>query len=64
MSNINIPTLIMVGTDDILAIPEYSDKMHKAIKNSKLVTIPNVRHMLPLAKKKYVGQLIKDFMMN
>lgn len=64
ISNINIPALIMVGTDDILSIPEYSGKLHAAIKNSKLVTVPNVRHMLPVAKKKYVAQLIKDFMID
>jgi len=35
--------------------------MHEAIKNSELVVVPNVRHMLPIAEKKYVAQLIKDF---
>ncbi|BBB90141.1 MAG TPA: alpha/beta hydrolase [Methylomusa anaerophila] len=62
MSHITIPTLIMVGSDDILTLPEYSTKMHKAIKNSNLIIVPNVRHMLPIAKSTYVAQHIREFM--
>ncbi|MBD7911014.1 alpha/beta fold hydrolase [Clostridium cibarium] len=63
MSNINIPTLIMVGNDDILTIPEYSYVMKDGIKDSQLIIVPGVRHMLPIAKKSYVSQLIKEFML-
>ncbi|MBC2579602.1 alpha/beta fold hydrolase [Clostridium sp. DJ247] len=61
MSNINVPTLIMAGSDDILTLPEYSHKMHSGIKDSELIMIPNVRHMLPVAKSTYVAQLVSEF---
>lgn len=63
MSNVNIPTLIMVGNDDILTIPEYSYVMKDGIKDSELIIVPGVRHMLPIAKSTYVSQLIKEFML-
>lgn len=63
MGDITIPTLIMVGSDDILTLPEYSVKMHEEIKNSKLIIVPNVRHMLPVAKSTYVAQHIREFML-
>ncbi|MCH3963610.1 MAG: alpha/beta hydrolase [Clostridium sp.] len=59
--NISIPTLIVAGGDDILALPEYSTKLHEKIDNSKLIIVPNIRHMLPVAKKIYVAQLIREF---
>lgn len=63
MGNINIPTLIMVGSDDILTLPEYSDKIHAGIKNSKLNIIPNYRHMLPVANSTNVAQLVREFIL-
>ena len=63
MININIPTLIMVGSDDILTLPEYSNKMHEGIKNSKLTIIPNYKHMLPIADSTHVAQLIREFIL-
>jgi pimeloyl-ACP methyl ester carboxylesterase len=61
MSDINIPSLIMIGGADILALPEYSDEMHEKIKDSKLIVIPQTRHMLPIAKSKDVANLIREF---
>lgn len=63
MENVNIPTLIMVGSDDILTLPEYSYRMKDGIKNSELVIVPKVRHMLPIAKSTYVSQSIMKFML-
>lgn len=61
LADIQTPTLIMVGEDDILTIPEYSHKLKKAIKNSKLVLVPKYRHMLPIAKSKDVSYMIRTF---
>lgn len=61
LDKIEIPTLIMVGKADILTLPEYSVKMRKGIKNSRLVYFPRVRHMLPIARRKAVSGLIRDF---
>lgn len=61
ISNINIPTLIMVGGDDILTLPEYSHEMHSMIRESKLIIIPKYKHMLPIANSTGVAKLIKEF---
>lgn len=61
LKNIDIPTLIMVGQDDILTIPEYSYKMRKGIKDARLIRFPRCRHMLPLARKKDVANLVRRF---
>lgn len=61
MGKIKTPTLIMVGKDDFLTIPEYSYKLKKMIKRSKLVVVPRVRHMLPIAKRKEVAYMIRTF---
>jgi len=63
ISNINIPTLIMVGSDDILTLPEYSHEMHLKIRGSKLVVIPKYKHMLPIANSAGVAKSIKEFML-
>ena len=62
MANITVPTLILVGADDILTIPAYSHKMHKGIENSELKIIPKFRHMLPIADRKEVAGLIQAFL--
>lgn len=61
LDQIQIPTLIMVGLDDILTLPEYSRIMRKNISNSRLVYFPRCRHMLPIARRKDVSQLIRKF---
>lgn len=62
IKDIKIPALIMVGKEDILTIPEYSVWLKETIKRSKLIMIPGVRHMLPIAKKKRVAALVCRFM--
>lgn len=61
LAKIQIPTLIMVSKADFLTIPEYSRKMHAAIKNSKMICFLKCRHMLPIAKRKQVAALIRRF---
>lgn len=55
------PTLVMVGTKDILTIPEYSYKIKESVKKSKLVLVPGYKHMLPIADRKNVAYMIKRF---
>lgn len=60
LKDINIPTTIITGGDEILTPVEYSELIHKNIKNSKLVIIPGVKHMLPVVKRKEVAKLIQE----
>lgn len=59
--DIKKPVLLMVGRDDILTLPEYSQKIKKAVHNSELILVPGVRHMLPIVKRKTVSRHITRF---
>lgn len=61
LSDIKIPTLIIDGDSEILALPEYSEELIKSIKGSELVMIPNGKHMVCLAEKYKFKELICDF---
>jgi len=61
LKDIKIPMLITVSLDDYLTLPEYSEKINKAVENSKLVYFKGCRHMLPIVKRKEVAQLIRNF---
>ena len=58
---IKIPTLIITGQDEILGLVEYSEKLHKSISNSKLIIVPETKHMLPIAEKELIAKYIKNF---
>jgi len=45
LSEIRIPTLIMVGEDDPGTPVSASEAMHKRIPNSRLVVLPSARHL-------------------
>jgi pimeloyl-ACP methyl ester carboxylesterase len=48
IANIDVPTTVMVGTRDTLTVPKKSDQMIATIPGSRLVTLKNKGHMLPL----------------
>lgn len=56
-----IPTLIVTGAKEILTLVEHSEKLHQGLDNSKLVVVPGTKDMLPVAKNKYVGNLVREF---
>lgn len=58
---VKIPTLIFGGKDEILVIPEYVKKLHKLIKKSKLIMLEKGRHMVCVAEKYKVKDIICDF---
>lgn len=50
IKNINIPTLIVHGENDVCFGVEHSQFLHKNIKNSKLEIIKNMGHMFSLSE--------------
>jgi pimeloyl-ACP methyl ester carboxylesterase len=48
IATIEVPTTVMVGTRDTLTVPKKSDQMVATIPGSRLVTLKNKGHMLPL----------------
>jgi 3-oxoadipate enol-lactonase len=61
LSSINVPTLIIVGSDDALTPPSDSQKMHEAIKNSTLTIIEGVGHCSNLEKPEVFNAALKAF---
>lgn len=47
---IDVPTLIIAGSEDQMAPPKYSEFLHQQIKGSRLVIIPGAGHMVMLEK--------------
>jgi len=60
LKDIKVPITIVTGGDEILTLVEYSELIHEKVKNSKLVIIPEARHMLPVAKRKELVVLIVE----
>ncbi len=48
IATIEVPTTVMVGTRDTLTLPKKADQMVATIPGSRLVTLKNKGHMLPL----------------
>jgi pimeloyl-ACP methyl ester carboxylesterase len=48
LASISVPTLIVVGENDVLTPPDLSRAMHAQIRGSELVLIPNAGHMTPM----------------
>ncbi len=60
LEQIKIPTQIFVGDDEILTLVEYSQLIHKKIKNSNLIIYPGQRHLLFLNAKEKTTEIIND----
>ncbi len=64
VSQINTPTLIIVGEDDKVTPPEHARKIHSLIKNSRLKIIPGAGHLILYEKYDQLNELIDEFISN
>ena len=62
ISNIKIPTLILVGERDNLLPVSESQKMAERIPNSKLVVVPQAGHVFTVEKPEFVNEQIEKFL--
>lgn len=60
LKDINVPTIIITGEDEILTLVEYSEYLNKHIKGSELIIFPNERHMLPITQREQIGKIIMN----
>ncbi len=61
LPKITLPTLIIVGEEDVATVPEKSEKMHAAIAGSKLVYIPKAGHSSPIENPQQVTAALEAF---
>jgi 3-oxoadipate enol-lactonase len=59
---IKTPTLIIVGAEDVATVPAKSERIHAAIKGSKLVVLPRGGHSSTIEEPKAVNAEIAAFL--
>jgi len=64
LGNIHLPTLIMVGDQDIATMPEKSKRIASKIPNSKLAVIPGAGHSSTIEEPEMVNNLLELFLNN
>jgi 3-oxoadipate enol-lactonase len=64
LGNIHLPTLIMVGDQDIATMPEKSKRIATKIPNSKLAVIPGAGHSSTIEEPEMVNKLLELFLNN
>ncbi len=60
-SNLNVPTLIMTGENDVGSTPKMNKMLHKKIKNSKIYIVPKSKHMATFEKSRLINDQINKF---
>lgn len=58
---IGVPTLIIVGSDDPITPPEVAARMHNAIRDSRLVVVPDAAHAANVERPEQVNAAIMDW---
>lgn len=64
LSQITLPTLVVVGDEDVATTPEKAHFLHKSIKGSQLVIIPQAGHSSCIEQPEKVNQAIQSFLEN
>jgi pimeloyl-ACP methyl ester carboxylesterase len=58
LSEISIPTLILVGAQDVITPPDYSKALNRAIKGSRYVEIDDCGHLSTLERPEAVTYIL------
>jgi pimeloyl-ACP methyl ester carboxylesterase len=62
VGQIRLPTLVIVGEDDQLTPPKYSEFLAGAIPGARLVRIPRAGHYAPLEQPEAVNRALREFL--
>ena len=62
LGRIGVPTLILVGDEDVATVPAKAERMHAAIAGSKLVVIPGAGHSSSIEQPERVTAAIREFL--
>ncbi|GIN97672.1 3-oxoadipate enol-lactonase [Siminovitchia terrae] len=64
LDQIDVPTLIVTGENDVGSTSHMSSQMHEKIKGSELQIVPEIRHMLPMEGAEVINEMILSFIRN
>lgn len=59
--NIKVPTLVLVGDEDMATVPEKAERIHRQISGSVLKIIPGAGHSSTIEKPEEVNRYLSDF---
>jgi 3-oxoadipate enol-lactonase len=62
LSKLKLPTLVLVGEEDVITPPQLSVEMHNAISGSELVRIPGAGHMANLEQPDVFNDAVIGFL--
>jgi 3-oxoadipate enol-lactonase len=62
LARIRVPTLVLVGEEDVIAPPAESESMAAAIAGSRLERVQDAGHMAPLEKPGACNAVIRSFL--
>lgn len=62
LPKITVPTLVIVGAGDAITPPADSEKMHRAIPNSRLVILENTGHVSNLERTEQFNDALLEFL--
>ena len=62
VDRIDVPTLILGGTDDILAPPKFSEFLGSRIAENELHLVPGARHMMVMERATEIAPIIASFL--
>lgn len=62
LDQIQIPTLILCGTEDVMTPPKHSQYLKDHLPNAQLYFLEKTGHMLTLEQPEIVAKLLKQFL--
>ncbi|HKP75276.1 MAG TPA: alpha/beta fold hydrolase [Longimicrobiaceae bacterium] len=61
---ITIPTLVMVGDEDVATVPAKAERIRDAISGARLVVIPGAGHTSSVEQPAFVNAALEDFFLS
>ncbi|MBK8271072.1 MAG: alpha/beta fold hydrolase [Planctomycetes bacterium] len=62
LPEIRVPTLVIVGEEDVITPPASARTIHAGIATSQLKTIPDCGHMSPVEKPETIARMVGEFL--
>ncbi|HVG43461.1 MAG TPA: alpha/beta fold hydrolase [Longimicrobium sp.] len=62
LGKIAVPTLVMVGDEDVATVPAKAERIHAAISGSRLVVIPGAGHTSSVEQPEVVNAALEGFL--
>ncbi|MFZ5831602.1 MAG: alpha/beta fold hydrolase [Planctomycetota bacterium] len=62
LPEIDCPTLLIVGSEDVISPPEEMQRMSEAIPGARLVVVPDAGHLAPLENPAATNAAIREFL--